>query len=66
MMYNLAISFHKYLYKDIFTNTYIFANTLESSLTFMCSGFQWDTGWLQIHRDSAGATPPVQKEAGIG
>lgn len=47
-LYNLAISFYKHLSKHIFTNTYIFPNTLESSLTFMypCSGLQWGLHWL--------------------
>lgn len=48
MLYNLAISFHKHLCKDTFTNTYIFPNILESFLTFMylCSGLQWGLHWL--------------------
>lgn len=45
VLYNLAISLHKYLYvyKYIFTNTYIFPNRLESSLAFihLCGGPQW-------------------------
>lgn len=67
-MYNLAISFHKHLYEDMFTNAYFL--TYWRAFLHSCTravAFSGDfTGWLQIHRDCAYATAPEQKEAGLG